>query len=446
MVSMLMAVKEDVEVYEYKLRLNSVMERLIEHAVRERSVHHVLVDRSPNLLSAVHAEGAAVVKDDGVTAIGSTPAEADIRELGIWLAGHEETVFATDRLSELYPAATGFKNTASGLLAARLSRSGTDCMMWFRPEMIETVKWAGDPQKPVEIQTLDQETRLLPRTSFAIWKEEVRRRSAPWSDFEIEAVHGLRQALIEIVVDRAEELGRLNRELAQSNIELDSFAYVAGHDLKEPLRGIHNYSGLLLKSAHDRLTDVERSRLDTVLKLTLRLDDLIESLLQYSRVGRIDMALRPVELNQVVREAMELLHPRIEESGATIQVTELPTVVCDPVRIREVFYNLILNALKYNDREDKRVEVGFLETGGMFFVRDNGIGIEAEHYEDIFRIFKRLHSRDEYGGGTGAGLTIARRVVERHGGKMWVESTPYVGSKFCFTLPATEGVPSEGKR
>jgi light-regulated signal transduction histidine kinase (bacteriophytochrome) len=316
-------------------------------------------------------------------------------------------------------------------------------MMWFRPEMIETVKWAGDPKKPVEIETLDTETRLLPRTSFALWKEEVRGRSVPWCDFEIEAVRGLRHALIEIVVDRAHELASLNRELAQSNIELDSFAYVASHDLKEPVRGIHNYSVLLQQSAQDRLSETEKARLDTILRLTVRMDDLIESLLQYSRVGRVDMALRPVDLNQVVREALDLLGPRIAETAATIQVGELPTVVCDRVRIREVFFNLILNALKYNDRKEKRVEVGFLEMEGIFFVRDNGIGIEAENFEDIFRIFKRLHGRDEYGGGTGTGLTIARKVVERHGGRMWVESTPYVGSKFCFTLPAPQAPPSE---
>jgi len=226
--------------------------------------------------------------------------------------------------------------------------------------------------------------------------------------------------------------------LEQSNIELDSFSYVASHDLKEPLRGIHNYSVMLQKSADARLTDVEKSRLQTVLKLTLRMDDLIETLLQYSRVGRIDMALRPVDLSDVVRDALDVLHPRIEETGATIQVAAMPTVTCDRIRVREVFYNLILNALKYNDRDDKRVEVGFVEASRTFYVRDNGIGIDPEHFQDIFGIFKRLHGRDEYGGGTGAGLTIARRVVERHGGRMWVESTPWVGSKFCFTLPMTE--------
>jgi chemotaxis family two-component system sensor kinase Cph1 len=111
--------------------------------------------------------------------------------------------------------------------------------------------------------------------------------------------------------------------------------------------------------------------------------------------------------------------------------------------IREVFFNLILNAMKYNERAETRVEVGLLGRSGVFFVRDKGIGIDPEHFEDIFRIFKRLHGREEHSGGNGAGLTIARRVVERHGGRLSVESRPWVGSKFCFTLDPKQQAPSE---
>jgi two-component system, chemotaxis family, sensor kinase Cph1 len=168
------------------------------------------------------------------------------------------------------------------------------------------------------------------------------------------------------------------------------------------------------------------------------MDDLIESLLEYSRAGRIDLALQPADLNDVVRGALDMFHARIEQSAVTLHVAQLPTVTCDRIRIREVFCNLILNAIKYNDRDDKRVEIGFNETPApVYDVRDNGIGIETENVEEIFRIFRRLHGRDEYGGGTGAGLTIARKTVERHGGRIWVESTAGEGSTFYFTLAET---------
>lgn len=154
------------------------------------------------------------------------------------------------------------------------------------------------------------------------------------------------------------------------------------------------------------------------------------------------MTWRPVDLKSVVSDAVDMLGPRIEEFGATVQINELPIVPCDRYRIREVFYNLILNALKYNDRDDKRVEVGYLERDGVLYVRDNGIGIKEEYLEEIFG--RRLHASDEYGGGTGSGLTVARGVVERHGGRMWVESIPWVGSKFCFTLPGNPEVREAG--
>jgi light-regulated signal transduction histidine kinase (bacteriophytochrome) len=195
---------------------------------------------------------------------------------------------------------------------------------------------------------------------------------------------------------------------------------------------------MLQRSAGTRLSETENSRLETVLRLTQRMDKLIEGLLKYSQVGRIDLAMQPMDLNEVVRGSLDLLRSRIEDGGAKVDVHTLPTVTCDRVRVREVFLNLILNALKFNDRRDKHVEVGW--NGAplpVFYVRDNGIGIAPEHREDIFRIFRRLHERDEYGGGTGAGLTIARRTVERHGGRMWVESELGQGSTFYFTLSAT---------
>ncbi len=436
MVSLLMGAKEDAEAFEYKLKMSSVANQLIGFASREKSPCDGLVLHEPTLLSAVQAQGSAILNNGKVTALGVSPGDAELCELAKWLAEREDPIFVTGNLSAHYAPAAAYPGVASGLLAARLSPSGSDVMLWFRPEMVANVSWAGDPRKPVEVVNLDAETRLQPRTSFAIWKEEVRGRSVPWRAFEVEAVRGLRHALIEIVVDGAEELASMNRELVRSNVELDSFAYAASHDLKEPLRGIHNYSMLLQRAASDRLTDTEKSRLETVLRLTQRMDDLIEGLLQYSRVGRVDLVLQPVDLNDLVESAVDLLHARIEECGGTVSAGPLPTLMCDRVRIREVFSNLIVNALKYNDRDRKQVEIGWDAESAALFVRDNGIGIAAEHHGEIFNIFRRLHGRDEYGGGTGAGLTIVSKAVERHGGRMWVESALGQGSTFWFTLMA----------
>jgi signal transduction histidine kinase len=235
---------------------------------------------------------------------------------------------------------------------------------------------------------------------------------------------------------RAEALQRLNVELQHSNRELDAFAYIASHDLKEPLRGIHNFAHFLHDSAVAKLDDVEQGRLQTIIRLTQRMDDLIESLLQYSRVGRVELTLHPIPLQEVLHQTLEGLRMRIEQHRGEVRIPRpLPVIKCDRVRVAEVFYNLITNAIKYNDKARRWVEIGYEDAEPpVFYVRDNGIGIAPEYCEQIFEIFRRLHGRDEYGGGTGVGLTITKKTIERHGGCIWMDSTPGDGTTFYFTL------------
>jgi signal transduction histidine kinase len=253
-----------------------------------------------------------------------------------------------------------------------------------------------------------------------------------------------------------EELKRLNEELTRSNRELDSFTYVASHDLKEPLRGIHNYSHFLLEDYADKLDEQGREQLLTLQRLTAKMEVLIEALLRYSRLGRQDIERRQIELQSVLDEVCEMLGPRLSECGVTVRVPQrLPVVAADPTLISELLTNLVANAVKYNNKDEKWIEVGYEADGGMakfandddsgesgdwrqppliVYVRDNGIGIPFKHHDTVFRIFKRLHGRDEYGGGTGAGLTIARKIVERHGGRIWIDSVPGEGTTVYFTL------------
>jgi len=235
---------------------------------------------------------------------------------------------------------------------------------------------------------------------------------------------------------RTHELRVANDELLQSNRELDDFAYVASHDLKEPLRGIHNYSMFLLEDYAGKLDDDGRSKLETLMRLTRRMEVLIDSLLQYSRLGRIDLTMEEVDLNELVAEVLENLDANFKTEQVEVTVPRpLPTVLGDRVQLGEIFHNLIVNGVKYNESQRKRIEIGYRDSQPpVFFVRDNGIGIPDKHFDAIFRIFKRLHARDKYGGGTGAGLTIVKKIVERHNGSIWVESTPGEGTTFHFTL------------
>ena len=242
----------------------------------------------------------------------------------------------------------------------------------------------------------------------------------------------------------------MNLELARSNADLDDFAYIASHDLKEPLRGIANYSQFLAEDYGDKLDDQGKRQLQTLRDLCNRMEDLIDALLHFSRVGRSELAVRPTNLDELLADVLKLMHVTMAEQRVEVHAEPLPTIKCDSVRVGELLRNLISNAIKYNDKPEKYVEIGCLranelseppksetqKNGGpyVFYVRDNGIGIREKHLESVFRIFKRLHSRDKFGGGTGAGLTFAKQIAERHGGRIWAESSVGVGTTFFFTL------------
>ncbi|QRK08795.1 GAF domain-containing protein [Archangium violaceum] len=438
--------KEGYEDYDQRLRARSVQARLLERMTRSADFAAGLCHPPPELLELTGASGAAVYFNGATTIVGKAPSDEQLQGLIRWLGEKPDPteVFSTTSLSREYPEAEAFKDVAAGLIAASMSRGRHNYVLWFRPEVVQTVEWGGNPNKPVDVQ--DDQLRLHPRKSFALWKETVRGKSLPWKDYELEAARELRRNIIDIVLQRSEELLKLNTELERSNVELDSFAYAASHDLKEPLRGIHNYASLVLREESNHLEPTNRTRMDTVVRLTQRMERLINSLLHYAQVGRTELSLRETDLNEVIASVLEVLKPRIDEAQVEVRIPRpLPPARCDRVRMVEVFTNLITNAIKYNDKDTKWVELGATnapEGDTVYFVRDNGIGIKPEYQEAIFRIFKRLHGRDKYGGGTGTGLTIVKRLIERHSGRIWLESRPGEGTTFFFTLGSERDEPS----
>lgn len=250
------------------------------------------------------------------------------------------------------------------------------------------------------------------------------------------------------------EMERKNQELEISNRELDDFAYIASHDLREPLRGIINFSAFLMEDYADKLDEAGRSKLETLMRLANREEKLIQALLDYSRIGRIELALDKVDLNAVIADISESVKISFQNDDIDITIPRLlPTVLCDRVRINAVFANLVANALKYNESKKKIIEIGYLKSAQasgkrtpskpgnpipadqtIYYVKDNGIGIRESHQDKIFTIFKRLHAQDKYGGGTGIGLTIVKKIIALHRGSIWLESTVGEGTTFYFTL------------
>jgi light-regulated signal transduction histidine kinase (bacteriophytochrome) len=286
---------------------------------------------------------------------------------------------------------------------------------------------------------------MSPRQSFDLWQETVQGCAQPWKPCEIEAVAELRSLIVGVVLRQADELSLMNFELQRSNEDLDSFAYIASHDLKEPLRGIHNYANFLMEDYEEVLDDDGIAKLQTLVRLTQRMEDLINSLLYFSRLGRTELMRQTVNLDELVHQTIATLTIARPQNEVEFRIPQsLPSIEGDLAQVNELLTNLISNAIKYNDKASKWIEIGFIAGNEensdfyplTFYVRDNGIGILQEHLDKIFQIFRRLHGRDDFGGGTGVGLTIARKIVERHGGRIWVESTPAQGSTFYFTLAA----------
>ncbi len=238
----------------------------------------------------------------------------------------------------------------------------------------------------------------------------------------------------------AEALRRRTADLERSNAELQQFAYVASHDLQEPLRMVASYTQLLARRYRGKLDADADEFIAYAVDGATRMQQLINDLLTYSRVGTRQLTPKPTDCGALVATVLADLAFALEESGAEVVHGDLPTVLADPRQLHQLFLNLIGNAVKFRGERRPRVEIGAERDGQQwrFWVRDNGIGIDPQYADRIFVIFQRLHTRADYPG-TGIGLAICKRIVERHGGRIWFESTPGEGTTFFFTLPALPG-------
>ena len=434
LLSLQIGAKEDNAEVAARLELRQLTLQIVSQLADSDSTLQRLAAEPVPLLRLAQAGGAAVVLDEQCWTVGETPGREQIAALAKWIAAKRQQTWCTDRLAEHWPDAGAYAATAAGVLAISISQVHQHLVLWFRPERVQTIRWAGDPRKELRVS----DGRIHPRQSFASWQEQVRWRSAPWSAAEVSAAGELRHALIGIVLRRAEEMAEVATELGRVNKELEAFSYTVSHDLRAPMRHIAGYVDLVLDTEGKQLSERSTRYLSHVKEAAAYAGHLVDALLDFSRMGR--SALKPTRVDTRVLVDELVAEFNRQESNRRIewQVEHpLPMLWGDPFLLQVTLRNLLGNAVKYTrTRPAPQIRISAVRSaeGEGLQIADNGVGFQQKYVGKLFGVFQRLHQTEEFEG-TGIGLASVRRIVERHGGTVWARGEPDQGAVFGFTLP-----------
>lgn len=422
------------------LNVNLVRSYLYEQMSKDWNVLEGLTAGTYNLLDLIPGAAGAVIRMDDKTVLhGQTPPLAEVEAMLEWLRERpEEVIYYTDYLVGDYPPALEFVEQVAGILSVSLTLPRQDFVIWFKPESLHTINWGGNPAKVI-LKSPDGSPRLSPRKSFEKWAQQVHHHSTPWSNADIDAALALRNHIKDIVLERYRDMQRVNDELRAAYQELESFSYTVSHDLRGPLRGIEGFAQILLEDYGEQLDDYGRQVIRTIVSSTTRMNDFINDILDYSRLGQSPISKTEVDMYAIAKA--EIAAAKFDSSERQIEFQldpDLPAAYGDPTLLRMLLNNLLTNAVKYSRvREHARIEIGMGQNGEgerYYFVKDNGVGFDMAYADKIFGVFHRLVTEEEYEG-TGVGLAIAKKIVEKHQGRIWVESYPDQSTTFYFWLP-----------
>lgn len=387
------------------------------------------------LMDLTGASGVAIIEDNKLHRHGQCPEPEQIRALHQWILESGQPVFSHHQLGSVYAPARGYQDVASGVLAIHLPKPVENGVLWFRPEVKETIHWSGDPQKPLDLENSENGLRLRPRTSFEIWKVEMAGISNRWSHGELFAANDLRRSALE------NDLARQVLKERQAVHARDELVAVVSHDLRSPMTVISMLCGMMQKSfSSDGSHSSKRiaSAIDTMQQATSRMNTLLEDLLDTSRIdaGRYTINPKPMEVSQIFDDACSLLTPLASAKAINISFHAEPDlkIKADPERLFQVLSNLIGNAIKFTPHEGV-IGISAMSVGNeiVFSVRDSGQGIAPEQLPHIFDRYWTIKEGNP--SGTGLGLYISKGIVQAHGGKLHAESQPGQGSEFRFTVP-----------
>lgn len=357
-------------------------------------------------------------------------------EIQILLDDHlrqqKENLYYSRSLSSVFSKFEKYKEVASGVLSLRISEDSY--ILWFRTEVIKTVTWGGNPTEKAFYN--EEKKRISPRKSFEKWNQQLSGISEPWQEFDLDIVRKFGEDISYVLLARQrQEIVTLNQKLISANKELELFSYGLSHDLRAPLRGIEGYLDVFKEDFADGVPEEGTSLLERTSELIRRMNQLIDDILEYSRVtSRKKLYFRDVAIVPLVKEVLEMFNLGVNYPRTRISIRkELPSMYGDRRMLFQLWSNLLSNALKYSaKRETPEIEIGFTrkQRKQVFFIKDNGIGIPEEFREKIFQSFTRVAGSGFKG--SGIGLAVVKKIIEKHNGLVWVESNESGGSSFFF--------------
>ncbi len=411
---------------------------LFEQMQRDWNVVQGLTKMETTAMDITSAAGMALLYEGKLYTLGTTPNEAFIRQLIEWLKHTKiDTIFHTHQLPRLFGPAEANRAEASGVMAIVISRQLEEYVIWFKPEVIQQVSWGGNPdEKPVVAEPGGQ-LRLSPRKSFAKWTQIVRSTSELWRPAEISTALKLREDILQILSQRANQIRILNEQLKFAYEELDTFSYTVSHDLRTPLASIKTYAEVLLIDYSDRLDEEMLPLFEKIVSASNRMGDLIREILHYARSGRTELAAEPIEMQELLHSLKDELLVSEKGTPITIEIEETPSLKGDKTMITQVFSNLLSNAIKYTRPVAKpHIVVKGVKNADeiIYSVTDNGIGIDMKQGGKVFDLFKRLDNARNFEG-HGVGLAIVKRIMQRHHGRVWFYSEPFKETTFYIAVP-----------
>lgn len=415
--------------------LNDSVDKISKYLIQYDNIGKALTTEIVTILDVTKSVGAAFLADNKIIKIGITPNDDQIKALLEWVRLNiTESIYSTNHLSAVYPDALAYKDVASGIAVCVIAKELKEYVIWFKPEFLHAVKWAGNPNKPVVINE-NGLARIHPRESFQVWSEAIVGKSEEWAAEEIKAIIHLKEEINESVLIKSAAIRELNKKLKIAYDELDAFSYTISHDLKNPLSAIRSYAQLLMRSKNvaDRDKDFATRIEDRSVKMT----EMINEVLNHSRVGRSELIHQVTDMEILINDIVTDLKAVYDHPDLEIIVGTTPPVSGDKTMLSQVFSNLIGNAVKYSQKSERpKITLNGIEseTEVFYTITDNGIGIADAEIDNVFDLFQRMDNVADIEG-SGVGLAIVKRIVDRHKGRIWLESELEKGSAFHIAFP-----------